>query len=70
MHIHMGIMERRLDECILNCGQWNVIGNAGEKGLSSLLYKILYTEMVVIYIFIIKNGKMQFTIGNKKYICK
>lgn len=26
--------------------------------------------MVVIYIFIIKNGKMQFTIGNKKYICK
>lgn len=39
MHTHMGIMERRLDECILNCGQWNVIGNAGEKGLSSLVYK-------------------------------
>ena len=38
MHMHMGIMER-LDECILNCGQWTVIGNAGEKGLSSLVYK-------------------------------
>lgn len=39
MHIHMGFMERRLNECILNCEQWNVIGNGGEKGLSSLVYK-------------------------------
>lgn len=36
-YIHMEIMERRLDECTLNCGHWNVIGNAGEKGLSLLL---------------------------------
>ena len=42
-----------------------------EKRVSLRSYiKVLYTEMVVIYIFIIKNGKMQFTIGNKKYICK
>lgn len=39
MYIHMEIMERRSEERILNCGQWNVTGNAAEKGLSSVLCK-------------------------------
>lgn len=31
-------MERQLDGCMSNYGQWNVTGSTGEKGLSLLLY--------------------------------
>lgn len=55
-------MERGLDECTLTCGQWNVMGNATEKGLFVLIpvciIYILYNELVVIYILIIKKIKM------------
>lgn len=55
-------MERGLDECILNWGQWNVIGSAGEKGLFVLIpvciIYILYNELVVVYTFIIKKWKL------------
>lgn len=55
-------MERGLDECTLTCRQWNVIGNATEKGLFVLIpvciIYILYNDLVVIYILVIKKIKM------------